>query len=176
MIQTCLILGYLGGITQGFIPQRTPERDLLFFGVESPASAFVVTNELPAKLPPASAYAGVNRKDSTDHDLSDYGTLGVPDDVMAERKARAEEAAAGGLSASKFLLFQSSHKATTGLGTIKRVLDLVSVLWLIGLIVGCYFFLKTAFSHANRKVTFSLGKSKDDTGIDRESYVYVDGG
>ena len=176
MILRLFFVGYFISESLSFIPQRTPERDLLFFGVESPASSFVVTNDLPAKLPPASAYSGVNRKDSTDHDLNDYGSLGVPDDVLADRKTKAEEAAAGGASASKFLLFQSSHKSTTGLGTVKRVLDLVSVLWLIGLVVGCYFFLKTAFTHANRKVTFSLGKHKDDAGIDRESYVYVDGG
>ena len=168
-------------MTFAYVPQRTPQRDRIFFGIEGASGNTPVTSVSvpPVRLPPASSQIGVNRTATTDADLNDYGSLGVPDEI----KARRAEASAAGVSVAQFIFFQTDLKSESGMAIVKHVLNGLSVVWLVLLVVGCFFFLRTAIQGANRKVSFASNAAlykeksiKENSRIDREAYVYVDGG
>lgn len=160
----------------GYVPQRTAYRDKLFFGIDSPP--VVATGSAPARLPPANSQISVNLTASQYTDLNDYGSAGVPEAVRATRKIVQDESGA----TPTFLFFEVSPQ-TSGLLTLKHALDCLSVLWLVLLIAGCYYFLKVALAEGNKPVGVlktvlptTVAKKKENTQIDREAYVYVDGG
>lgn len=167
---------------QAFIPERTQQREKLFFGIDSPPPPVSGSSEVPGRLPPANSQIGVNKTATNDRDFNDFGALGIPQELIDKRveDAKAKAEMLGTVVPAKLLLYQTGARSSTGLSTVKHVLDLVSVMWLVGLCVGCYYFLRHALNNANRKVYFHAAKDKiearHNARIDRESYVYVDGG
>jgi hypothetical protein len=173
----------LTACTASFSPQRTAMRDRLFFGIEdAPATLGRARMSGPASapvgLPPASSQLGVNPTATKDADLNDYGTGGPPPEVIAKREQAAVEAAAAKMS---FFSFGSSPFKSGSQITARGVLDTISILWLVALIGGCYYFLRQAFEGANRKYRIGPMDSKfatkqkavENMRIDREAYIYV---
>lgn len=160
----------------GYVPERTPQREKLFFGIDTPPVAPVIPAGV---LPPASSQIGVNSTAAYDHDLNDYGTLGKP----------AQEEEGTGITKLLFPSYfftESKRKPVTNssfLATAKYALEYMSVVWLILLLVGCYFFLKAAMTGALSKKYTLVSAAKEESQrdiqnrrIDREAYVYIEGG
>lgn len=169
--------------TGSFVPQRTAMRDRLFFGIEdAPTTAGRGRPSPPATapvaLPPASSQLGINATATKDTDLNDYGVRGPPQEVLDKREKAAIEAATSQVS---FFSFGASPLKTGTQITARSVVDTISILWLIVLIGGCYYFLSHAFEGANRKYRIGSTPSKcaatqktvENMRIDREAYVYV---
>ena len=179
----CLLLSSAEGVS--FIPKRTPIRDRIFLGLKEEAPVVAGTGAIVV-LPPASSIQGVNATALANSDLHEYGSMGVPADVLAAREL---EAANDGTEINtpvpKSFLTQSTSSTTS----VRHALDFFSVIWLIVILVACVFFIGAALREANKKQT--IGKkpagnapakrvvrpvSVADKRIDREAYVYVDGG
>ena len=104
-------------------------------------------------LPPASSQFGVN---STNSDLNDYGSLGVPFPEK-ERRSQVEEAVKeakvsegpGSIPPRNFFEYQASNKSTE---MVKQILNVFSIFWLIVIIVACYFLIKAAVTEASKRV------------------------
>ena len=198
------LVGFVLGQSVGYVPERTPMRNKIFFGITDTPAVAQNAPSGPGRngiimLPPASSQFGVNNTASHDTDFNDYGSLGVPEAELARRAevaAATGEAAADGMTAPKnFFEYQSESKATEA---VRNMLDIFSIFWLIVIIIACFFFLKAALAEANKKVTIPLfrrsvstgrpvvtpavvaaavaQKKKENMRIDREAYVYVDGG
>jgi len=191
-----LIIG-LVSLADAYIPESTGIRDKIFFGIsEDPGKRIPqnVAGSSISMLPPASSQYGVNATASHNTDLNDYGSAGVPEAELVRRSEVAvavEEAAdTGEIPPRSFFEYQAESKATE---TVKHMLDVFSILWLILIIVACYFFLKAAITEASKRVTLPVFKrsvskptvsaaalaaqrKKENMRIDREAYVYVDGG
>jgi hypothetical protein len=161
-----------------FSPQRTPQRDKLFFGVVSDAPAA----NPGILLPPANSQLGVNSTATNNFDYNDYGSVGVPADVLAVRAQAAEQS--GTISSPKgasFLINKDPIARVTN-NPVKSVSNVLSVIWLVLFMVGISIFLHTALTAGSRKVKLSAAAEKfarktvENRRIDREAYVYVDGG
>jgi hypothetical protein len=174
-----------------YVPERTAIRNKIFFGItDTPAKAQnIAAPSGIIMLPPASSQFGVNKTASHDTDLNDYGSLGVPGAELLRRSEVSQAAGESGDNPPRnFFEYQAESKATE---TVRHMLDVFSVFWLIVIVVACYFFLKAALVEANKTVTIPLfkrsdnrtthaaavaQKRKENMRIDREAYVYVDGG
>ncbi len=177
-----------------FIPKRTPIRDKIFLGIKDEAPAPMVATGAIVVLPPAASIQGVNATALSNSDLHEYGSMGVPPEIAEARKTAAETAAAvnGAPAPKSFLNQQSSSSAKE---TARHALDFFSVLWLVVVLVACVVFLGAALREANKKRKIVLKKPESasharkvvtgarsrpasvaDKRIDREAYVYVDGG
>ena len=162
-----------------FIPQRTPIRDRIFLGLKEEAPVAIATGAIVA-LPPAAAIQGVNATALSNSDLHEYGSMGVPAEVVEARKLQSDSTI--NTPAPKSFIAQSTSTTTR----VRHALDFFSVIWLIVILVACVFFIGAALREANKKRT--IGKkqrpvipvakkvSVADKRIDREAYVYVDGG
>ena len=176
-----LLAGMVACSWGSFSPQRTPMRDRIFFGLdEGPEIGPLSSTQALAPIlpPPASSQMGVNMTAASDPDLNDYGSAGVPAEVTAKREKAAAEAAAAKMS---FFSFGSSsaRESSDSIFTARNILDVVSIIWLIGLIGGCYYFLSHALEGGNRKYRI-MGpekkesvKAAENMRIDREAYIYV---
>ena len=178
-----------------FIPARTAMRDRIFLGIKDSAPAPMVATGAIVALPPAASIQGVNSTALSNGDLHEYGSMGVPVEVLEARKLASESSENSANIATpipkSFIAQQSSSSAKE---TARHALDFFSILWLIVILVACVVFLGAALREANKKrriVKLSEGKlaapvhkptirsrpaSVADKRIDREAYVYVDGG
>jgi hypothetical protein len=135
----------------------------------------------PVNLPPASSQIGVNETATRDRDLNDFGSRGVPVEILEKREKAKTEALAA--KAASFYMY---GETSSSLISAKTLWDVLSVLWLIAVLAGCYFFMSRAFEGANRKFRFGAATAEEtkpltkthveNMRIDREAYVYVDGG
>jgi hypothetical protein len=165
-----------------FSPQRTAMRDKLFFGIDdaSDSGTSYSASGAPSGFvgaPPANSQLGVNSTATSNVDLNDYGSLGPPAEVVAKRAQAAVDAAAAKLS---FFSFGSSSTKEGSVFSARNVLNTISVLWLVALVGGLYYFLRQAIEGANRKYRIGTSKKVTPTNkavenmrIDREAYVYV---
>lgn len=151
-----------------YVPQKTANRNKLFFGIEDSPAA---NSRSVGQLPPASSQIGVNMTATSNTDLNDYGPAGVPPEVLAARQLAAS-------TPIPITFLAKSSSSSTKLLTIKHFLDVISVIWLIILIVGCFYFLRVALSQGDKpRITTTYFADKKPTNpIDREAYVCVDGG
>lgn len=163
------------GVFGSFSPQRTPMRDRIFFGVDDAPETGPLSSppaQAPILPPPACSQLGVNMTATKDVDLNDYGTAGIPPEVVAKRQQAAAEA-----TKISFFSFGSSP-ATHSEYSARNLLDTLSIIWLVGLIVGCYYFLSHALEGGNRKyrigsVNPTKKKEVENMRIEREAYIYV---
>ena len=179
-----LLLAVVAGVT-AFSPQRTPQRDKLFFGIVSDSPATVPNAVI---LPPANSQLGVNDTAAGNSDLNDFGSRGVPP-AIAQARAKAAESAqsfSGDSSSSggnSFLIHKEVYSGETeSYNPVKRVSNILSVVWLVLFVIGIAIFLHNALQAGSRKVMLSpmaekkARKAVENRRIDREAYVYVDGG
>ena len=190
-----LMMAIVDGVS--FIPNRTPIRDRIFLGIKESAPVPISTGAIVA-LPPAAAIQGVNATALANSDLHEYGSMGVPAEVVEARQAAGVAPASGPQPGAtpipKSFLAQQSKE------TVRHALDFFSVLWLIVILVACVVFLGAALREANKRRAIKGGGvgatptpashssikknngirsrpvSVADKRIDREAYVYVDGG
>lgn len=178
MLMFVLLAG--SGVLGSFSPQRTAMRDRIFFGIDDGPELGPMSSTpagAPILPPPAASRLGVNMTATQDVDLNDFGTAGVPPEVIAKREQAAIEAASAKMS---FFSFGSSPSREGSNITARSVLDALSVVWLIGLVGGCYYFLRHALEGGNRKYRIGQIETKQHTPklaenmrIDREAYIYV---
>jgi hypothetical protein len=161
-----------------YIPQRTPQRDKLFFGIDSPA----VVAAIPGVLPPASSQLGVNSTAASDHVLNDYGSLGIPNTIEATIGSTLFDIIA--TPSQKSFVMTRRKEQNSAAFTVKHALEYMSIVWLVLLLVGCYYFVRAALNGALSK-TYKMVKQEDPIAakidsqnqrIDREAYVYIEGG
>jgi hypothetical protein len=148
-----------------FVPTRTHQRDLLFFGVDSTPPA--VVNDGTIRLVPASSIVGV-LSGPVSPDTYDYGSGGVP------------PAVAEGRQPGKFSLVSLIETdGDGGLDGVREILNLISNLLLI-LFSFLFIYIILNFGNINSnniKLFKSTNKEKmSNMRIDREAYVYVEGG
>ncbi len=169
----------------GYVPERTPQREKLFFGVEddggAPLPVVSVIAKPSAVLPPASSQIGVNTTATFDHSLNDFGVFGKP--AVPEIATGLSKLLPGHFF-TETRRRSSPSMASTFIATAKQALEYLSVVWLILLLVGCYLFLKAAMNGAlSKRYTLVSTEAKieatrdlQNRRIDREAYVYIEGG
>ena len=155
-------------------------RDKIFFGIEGQpdlvSNAMIVS---PVNLPPANSQIGVNEAATKDRNLNDFGSRGIPDEIKQTREQEKADRLAE--KASSFFMY---GETSASLISSKSLWDVLSVAWLLAVLAGCYVFMARAFEGASRKYRFASPEEKpvltkanvENMRIDRESYVYVDGG
>ncbi len=175
IVSFCLIEFSL--VKGSFSPQRTAMRDKLFFGIEdAPDTGHQVSVAVPpVAIPPASSQLGVNATAINNRDLNDYGSLGPPPEVLAKRE---EQEVAKTVSKLSFMMFGASAAKTTSQFTAHNVFNILSIVWLVGVLVGGFYFLRQAVSGGNRKYRIvgqkpELASKAENMRIDREAYIYV---
>ena len=191
-----LFLVISSALAVSFIPNRTPMRDRIFLGIKDSAPAPMIATGAIVALPPAASIQGVNATALGNSDLHEYGSMGVPVEVLEARKISSESEGSVATPIPKsFIAQQSSSSAKE---TARHALDFFSILWLIVIVIACVVFLGAALREANKKRRIvKVGKpdsgasaasvsrptsirsrpaSVVDKRIDREAYVYVDGG
>ena len=171
------IISLVISLVVAYVPQRTPQRDRLFFAIDTPP----VPSNPSGRLPPASSQMGVNMTAASDMDLNDFGSAGLSDEETAKRSMDITGLFTTGKSFAQF-----ASKRSTTLAIVKDTLEYMSLVWLAVLVVGCYFFLKSALTEGSKKFRVTRRqlpisqviqeKQKENMRIDREAYVYVDGG
>lgn len=185
IMKILVMLACVSAGVASYSPQRTPHRDKLYFGVvlSDAPSIPLSTPEAIVMLPPANSQLGVNITAATNRDLNDYGSLGVPQDVLDQREQAIS--AGGSSSGASFLLHKESSipsETKPASNPVKTVSNVLSVVWLVVFLVGISLFMHTALQAGSKKVNLSSGfdklarKTVENRRIDREAYVYVDGG